>query len=384
MTAAVNFLPDTPHKLPDTPKTTETKENPALETAGEARESKAPETSDSKTQEIRENRSISTLELAAKDVRMVIDQQRERSQTLTTKLNILFVTNGALLTSLIISRLLFFPSPFSIAEILGFLLNFTLLISAFLPRQVAVSPNLEDKKFLERYLVLSPEEYQLQMLVNLAETYNANRQRLEDVSLSLKYSAFVTWGIAIILLMHVVASYFVQLSWVELAKLKFMNSKPVDTIGSGEHLTLPEPDPDNITVLTRNLPNTPILPWNHYDSPWSDPEAETTESEADHSEPDTENLVQAENLEELDSVQASVSEGVELDGELDTAQIISAVKAEGELEMAQITSAVAAEGEPEMAQNITPEVTAEGEFNAQRLIALLDLPEETPTDELTG
>lgn len=212
MTAAVNFLPETPHKLPDTPKTAEAKENQTVETVGEARQSKAPETQDSKIPEIRENRTISTLELAAKDVRMVIDQQRERSQTLTTKLNILFVTNGALLTSLIISRLLFFPSPFSIAEILGFLLNFTLLISAFLPRQVAVSPNLEDKKFLERYLVLSPEEYQLQMLVNLAETYNANRQRLEDVSLSLKYSAFVTWGIAIILLMHVVASYFVQLS----------------------------------------------------------------------------------------------------------------------------------------------------------------------------
>lgn len=209
MTAAVNFFPNTPHKLPDTPKTAEAKENQTLETAGEARQSKAPETQDSKTPEIRENRTISTLELAAKDVRMVIEQQRERSQTLTTKLNILFVTNGALLTSLIISRLLFFLSPFSIAEILGFLLNFTLLISAFLPRQVAVSPNLEDKKFLERYLVLSPEEYQLQMLVNLAETYNANRQRLEDVSLSLKYSAFVTWGIAIILLMHVVASYFV-------------------------------------------------------------------------------------------------------------------------------------------------------------------------------
>ena len=212
MTAAVNFLPDTPQKIQDTPKAAETKENQATETATETRETKAAETRESLTPEIRENRSISTLELAAKDVRMVMDQQRERSQTLTTKLNILFVTNGALLTSLIISRLLFFPSPFSIAEILGFLLNFTLLISAFLPRQVAISPNLEDKKFLERYLVLSPEEYQLQMLVNLAETYNANRQRLEDVSLSLKYSAFVTWGIAIILLMHVVASYFVQLS----------------------------------------------------------------------------------------------------------------------------------------------------------------------------
>jgi hypothetical protein len=143
---------------------------------------------------------------------LVLDQQRERTQTLTTKLNILFVTNGALLTSLIISRLLFIPSPFSIAELLGFLLNFTLLINAFLPRQVAVSPNLEDKKFLERYLLLPPEEYQLQMLVNLVETYNANRQRLEDVSLSLKYSAFVTWGIALILLMHVVAASFVPVT----------------------------------------------------------------------------------------------------------------------------------------------------------------------------
>ncbi len=198
MTAAVDFLPETPPKLQESPKVQEAP--------------KAAEPKESKTPEHRESRTLSTLDLAAKDVRMVIDQQRERSQTLTTKLNILFVTNGALLTSLVISRLLFFLSPFSLAEILGFLLNFTLLINAFLPRQIAVSPNLEDKKFLERYLVLSPEEYQLRMLVNLAETYNANRQRLEDVSLSLKYSAFVTWGIALILLMHVVASYFVKLS----------------------------------------------------------------------------------------------------------------------------------------------------------------------------
>ena len=216
MTAAVNFIPETPPKIQETHRAVEAKETKVTEAqeskTPEHRETKNTEHRESKTPEHREHRSLSTLDLAAKDVRMVIDQQRERSQTLTTKLNILFVTNGALLTSLVISRLLFFPSPFSIAEILGFLLNFTLLISAFLPRQVAVSPNLEDKKFLERYLVLSPEEYQLQMLVNLAETYNANRQRLEDVSLSLKYSAYVTWGIASILLMHVVASYFLQIS----------------------------------------------------------------------------------------------------------------------------------------------------------------------------
>ena len=195
-------IPDNGQEAPHTP---------------EIRENKTLEIRENKTPEHRETPFFPTLELAARDVRMVIDQQRERGQTLTTKLNILFVTNGALLTSLIISRLLFVLSPFSVAELLGFLLNFTLLINAFLPRQVAVSPNLEDKKFLERYLVLSPEEYQLQMIVNLVQTYNANRQRLEDVSLSLKYSAFVTWGIALILLMHVVASYFV--SGIELSKL---------------------------------------------------------------------------------------------------------------------------------------------------------------------
>lgn len=199
MTAAINSSLE---KIKNQQKTPENSHREPTENTQET--TKTPETPNSP--------SFSTLELAARDVRLVIDQQRERTQTLTTKLNILFVTNGALLTSLIISRLLFIPSPFSIAELLGFLLNFTLLINAFLPRQVAVSPNLEDKKFLERYLLLPPEEYQLQMLVNLVETYNANRQRLEDVSLSLKYSAFVTWGIALILLMHVVAASFVPVT----------------------------------------------------------------------------------------------------------------------------------------------------------------------------
>jgi hypothetical protein len=201
MTAAVDSLLE---PIDNIPETSNPSEYSLIEPLHNPQET-------AKTTETREIRSSSTtLELAARDVRMVLDQQRERTQTLTTKLNILFVTNGALLTSLIISRLLFIPSPFSIAEILGFLINFTLLINAFLPRQEAVSPNLEDTKFLERYLVLPPEEYQLQMLVNLSQTYNANKQRLEDVSLSLKYSAYVTWGIALILLTHVVAAFFVQ------------------------------------------------------------------------------------------------------------------------------------------------------------------------------
>lgn len=33
---------------------------------------------------------------------------------------------------------------------------------------------------------------------------------------------------------------------------------------------LPEPDPENITVLSKSLPNKPILPWNRYDSPWQE------------------------------------------------------------------------------------------------------------------
>lgn len=48
-------------------------------------------------------------------------------------------------------------------------------------------------------------------------------------------------------------------------------------------IALPEPDAENITVLTDKLPNTPILPWNHYDSPWkeSDPNDSLGEGETD-------------------------------------------------------------------------------------------------------
>ncbi|PZU99170.1 MAG: hypothetical protein DCF32_18810 [Leptolyngbya sp.] len=144
-----------------------------------------------------------TLALAAQDVRMVLREQNEQSQILTTKLNILFVANGALLTSLSISRLLVSGSVFSIAEIIGFLASFSLLMGAFLPRQVAVTPNLEDRNFLETYLALPEQDYQLQMLVNLSETYNANKQRLEDTSQSLKYAAYTIWSTTVIMLVHI-------------------------------------------------------------------------------------------------------------------------------------------------------------------------------------
>lgn len=155
-----------------------------------------------------ESNSTATLKLAYQDVRTVLAEQRENIQRLTTKLNILFVTNGALLTSLTLSRLVLVPSAFTIAELLGFLINFTLLINAFLPRQIAVTPNLGDRKFLERYLALTPEQYQLQMLVNFVETYNANKQRLDDISQSLSYAAYVTWVVALVILMDMVFADF--------------------------------------------------------------------------------------------------------------------------------------------------------------------------------
>jgi hypothetical protein len=83
---------------------------------------------------------------------------------------------------------------------------------AFLPRQVAVTPNLEDQKFLETYLALAARDYQLQMLVNLAETYNANKQRLEDISQSLKYAAYTIWGTTAIMLVNIIVLYVTKTS----------------------------------------------------------------------------------------------------------------------------------------------------------------------------
>ncbi len=189
------------HSDPSHPQSTgATSEDPSAKTHPQ---------SDAKSDAQPHGLSSATIALAAKDVRLVLEEQREQSQILTTKLNILFVTNGALLTSLSISRLMVIPSIFSILEVVGFLTSFLLLVRAFLPRQVAVSPNLEDRKFLEKYLTLDPDEYQLQMLVNLAETYNANKQRLDDVSQSLQYAAYATLSVAVVMMAHMLFVYFV-------------------------------------------------------------------------------------------------------------------------------------------------------------------------------
>lgn len=86
-----------------------------------------------KSEEPQKTHSSSTLDLATQDVRIVIEEQKQQGHLLTTKLNILFVVNGALLTTLMISRLVLLPSIFSFGEIIGFFVNFSLLINAFLP-----------------------------------------------------------------------------------------------------------------------------------------------------------------------------------------------------------------------------------------------------------
>jgi hypothetical protein len=66
------------------------------------------------------------------------------------------------------------------------------------------------------------------------------------------------------------------------------DDKPVE-----RRVVLPEPDVDNITVLTENLPNDPVLPWHHFDSPWLGRDAndeplpvDADEPEAQPAEPD--------------------------------------------------------------------------------------------------
>lgn len=119
-----------------------------------------------------------TLELAAQDVRRVLERQKEERQILITQMNILFVTNSAMLSFLTISIAFTRFSLLSAVEILLFL-NFMLLIWALLPRQFVISPNLVTDDFQNRYLKLLPQEYKLQMLANLIETYNGNIQQIK-------------------------------------------------------------------------------------------------------------------------------------------------------------------------------------------------------------
>lgn len=63
-----------------------------------------------------------------------------------------------------------------------------------------------------------------------------------------------------------------------------MNDESV-SVTAKQGIQLPEPDTDNITVLTENLPNEPILPWHHYDSPWLEQRDEAEQQDADAAVP---------------------------------------------------------------------------------------------------
>ncbi|MDJ0676862.1 MAG: hypothetical protein QNJ36_16035 [Calothrix sp. MO_167.B42] len=72
-----------------------------------------------------------------------------------------------------------------------------------------------------------------------------------------------------------------------------MNSKPIDVTDSGKGVNLPKPDPANITVLTPKLPNKPILPWTHFDSPWLEEEGEEPSTQQETSAENQDNLSEA-------------------------------------------------------------------------------------------
>ena len=149
-----------------------------------------------------------TVRIAARDVRTVLDKQKEERQILLTQMNILFVTNTAVLTVLAISRLLTIFTIFNAIEVLLVLLNFILLINALLPRRFVITPVPNDD-FLERYLALSNQNYELQMLVNLVAAYNANKQTIDDISQTLTYAAYVALGVIFVAVLHLGTVYFI-------------------------------------------------------------------------------------------------------------------------------------------------------------------------------
>jgi hypothetical protein len=65
-------------------------------------------------------------------------------------------------------------------------------------------------------------------------------------------------------------------------------AEPDDT-SLDKRVCLPKPDVNNITVLTESLPNEPILPWHHFDSPWleKEDEGESATPEPDEAHPPT-------------------------------------------------------------------------------------------------
>ncbi|MGB3694858.1 MAG: hypothetical protein WA865_18865 [Spirulinaceae cyanobacterium] len=96
---------------------------------------------------------------------------------------------------------------------------------------------------------------------------------------------------------------------------------PAKTLQDG--IQLPEPDPDNITVLTGKLPNKPILPWNRYDSPWEEEEEREREREREREkEREAQLKLAAEKETELETEEVeSEQKQVETVAELDVEEI---------------------------------------------------------------
>ncbi|HIK44539.1 MAG TPA: hypothetical protein IGR64_06575 [Leptolyngbyaceae cyanobacterium M65_K2018_010] len=69
--------------------------------------------------------------------------------------------------------------------------------------------------------------------------------------------------------------------------------------GSEKRVYLPKPDVNNITVLTESLPNEPILPWHHFDSPWLEKAVEQGSEEEDQSQTRAESTPNQEQAEQL-------------------------------------------------------------------------------------
>jgi len=63
---------------------------------------------------------------------------------------------------------------------------------------------------------------------------------------------------------------------------------------TAEAFKLPDPDPDNITVLTNKLPNKPILPWNRYDSPGQEDEVAGQVASESADDPDAADAAEGE------------------------------------------------------------------------------------------
>jgi hypothetical protein len=100
-----------------------------------------------------------------------------------------------------------------------------------------------------------------------------------------------------------------------------MEAKPTDSFVLEKRIRLPEPDMSNITVLTRQLPNEPILPWHRYDSPWLHPEVEESpvpNTEVDEAEKRTEDDSASAEL-ETHQADESESDAVQPEGSLTNA-----------------------------------------------------------------